>query len=501
MNTKNYILDVLNADSRTKDLAAGIKSAISELLIRPASILMNDIYEKYKDLTDKYDINNENLTKEELSNIASNIFAYIYNGSYAWGIVRIVVSDKVEIVLPADTKFQGANGKYYLPLRATKFTTGSLVQVSGEDGYYTAPIIVVAEGTGSEYNLDENEITGLNTTVKNVIKLTSTKITRGADAMTMTQFRDFVKNTIISRQLLTANGIRGLRKYYDNIRDITVVGYGDDDMGRDEVIGVKYKHRDHNLDFLGKRRADPITVSHVAKYFAGTEEDLDELDIADFTEVPQQFYNYIAKDNNNPDRISTEFLVNDDFTRDPNELITYISTSITLFNSSGNSANATLVNVDGIEKYNTMILRDSNSVNQKVCLVKSISGNVIIFVSSTWSVDYTGGHAQKAITDAQIIGRGWYAAESGYPLGTLIDAMEVRLEDGCVVLGAKTNIFTQNQLFERLIQAGGDKFEDAILKSLTITPITPTPGVSPIPRDDGGTVNVGIVNPAGRSTK
>ena len=106
--------------------------------------------------------------------------------------------------------------------------------------------------------------------------------------------------------------------------------------------------------------------------------------------------------------------------------------------------------------------------------MKNVSGYTTIFVSSTWSVNYTRGTAQKAITDAQILGRGWLAAESGYPLGTLINLREVRIEDGNVVLGTAASIFTQNQLFEKLIQAGGDKFESAVLRSLTIVPIVST---------------------------
>ena len=474
MDIKEYILDTLNSDPQTSDLATGIKSAISELLIKPANILLNDIYNKYIALTEQYNINNENLTADELSNIASNIFAYIYEGSNAWGIVRIGVSDRVEILLPQGTKFQGSNGLYYLPLQAEKFTSGSLTAISGQNGYFTAPIVVVAEASGAQYNLGENEITGVTTTIKNVSRLLGTAITRGADAMTYAQFRDFVKNTIISRQLLTANGIKGLRKYYDNIRDITVVGYGDDEMSRDEVVGVKYKSKDHNLDFLGKTMGNAIRIPHVAKYFVGTEDDINELDMADFAEVSQEFYDFIAKDNNMPGKISSEFLVNDDFTRDPSEMITYISTSITQFSIDGNSANAVLVNTDGIEKYDTIILKDSNNINQKICLVKNVSGYTTIFVSSTWSVNYTRGTAQKAITDAQILGRGWLAAESGYPLGTLINLREVRIEDGNVVLGTAASIFTQNQLFEKLIQAGGDKFESAVLRSLTIVPIVST---------------------------
>ena len=489
MEIRNYILDILNSDARTSDLAVGIKSAISELLIRPAEILLEDIYKKYESLIDQYDINNASLTKEELSQISANIFAYIYDGSYAWGIVRIVVSSKVAIDLPDGTKFQGSNGKNYLPLRAQKFPMGSLVQVAGEDGYYSPPIVIVSEEVGSTSNLDENEIVGLNKTISGAIKITSTKISRGTDAMTITQFREFVKDTIISRQLLTANGIRGLRKYYDHIRDIDVIGYGEDEMGRDEVVGIKYKHRDHNLDFLGKKKNDSVTVAHLAKFYADTEDDVNELDLSDFTEVSQQFYDFVSKDNNMPDRLSTEFLINDDFTRDPNELVLYVATSITLFNTAGNSANATLVNIDGVERYNTMILRDSNNLNQKVCLVKHIDGNTIIFVSSSsWPADYTNGSAQKAITDAQVIGRGWNAGESGYPLGTLVNPQEVRLEDGNVVLGAKYDKFTQNQLFEKLIQAGASAFESAVLQSLSMIPYSQTgkavPGIGVETGDD-----------------
>lgn len=222
--------------------------AIRSLLLSPAVVLAEYSEAQVEALLDRYDLSQ--LTSVTAADILDEIAARYGvsrgNESAASGVLTIIVDEAFPVVIPAGTRFQGAAGTYravnsfaFRTASSSVISTTDRLLIARGDGTYIADINVVAEFTGSIYNLAQGESLEVVDTIEHVLgAYAASDFVGGSDREEGASLISRIQDSFTRPGTESTYGISALIKNpgaFPLVEAVSVVGAGDAEMLRDKV--------------------------------------------------------------------------------------------------------------------------------------------------------------------------------------------------------------------------------------------------------------------------
>lgn len=185
----------------------------------------------------------EEAADDAVDEILSNWFATRKVGEYARVVAYGYATDRVDIDIPATTKFYKTSSLAFILDNegdAYQVAAEELVpqfDSSGEIAGYFFRIPLVSEAVGTSYNIDPGNFATFDDFSSYVTQVMTLEKAQGGDDVESTE--DFIERSetlITVRNLINARSADAvLRDKFDSIRTVTTIGMGDDEMARDLV--------------------------------------------------------------------------------------------------------------------------------------------------------------------------------------------------------------------------------------------------------------------------
>jgi len=220
------------------EMEFGSGSALSDTLVKPSRVLLEPIRRENRAvrnrLTLKYP---SSLLSEEADELLSNLFFTRDQGSYATVTVRIRFQNPVDIQIGSANVAYTASGLRFLPTRAQRITAAAMLMNLDGDLYYF-DTSYRAERPGTSYNIEASAIIGVRGIAAARSATNLLRALPGDESETTSEFVDRAQISIGERSLNTVAGVNGaLFPDFDALRLVQVVGFNDDEMERDVLVG------------------------------------------------------------------------------------------------------------------------------------------------------------------------------------------------------------------------------------------------------------------------
>jgi len=178
------------------------------------------------------------LNEREADNLGANFFVRRKLGGYSVGIARLYyTAPQYALVTPSNPVFDAAGHRFF-PVENQAIMSDRML-FNLEDNLYFFDIVVRAESQGTEYDIEENSLTGIEN-VPSVVKVTNRRaFSDGGDKETTVEFIERVENSLTEKSLVTLRGITArIVDVFESVRLIQVIGFGDPEMNRDIITGI-----------------------------------------------------------------------------------------------------------------------------------------------------------------------------------------------------------------------------------------------------------------------
>lgn len=235
-----------------------------DLLIKAFCILAYDLFTKLSQHLGNYAVTNWTGLSDALVDAYASIWLLSRSpGGVATGRVRIYFSEATSVAIPLGFRVLSSSGLRFVSDSAYSFSENR-IRSQREGNRYYCDITVIAEASGSDYNVGVGAITDIEsafyapwTSVTNQYAFT-----QGANREDNAAFGLRVTESVNTRQLIitAASAETTLRDALPTVLEIEVVGYGDDAMLRDQVhyvmssSGTPYTR----VDFARKTRGNTL---------------------------------------------------------------------------------------------------------------------------------------------------------------------------------------------------------------------------------------------------
>ena len=227
---------------RFPDIDTSLNSPIRDLAINPFKAALTPLIELLNGMERMSNLDNApQMTEEELDAIGNgNYFTPRKTGSKARGEVVVSLSapaDAVSLVVPAGVVFSTDGGLKFATTIRREISRLELYSMYNTSTFlYEVPLIVEAQGVGSQYNVVEGAISIIDNPFSPYIVSATNKVaaTGGADKETNSAYAERIKKFYISRQLGTEPGYASfVHESFPEVRDVLVIGKDHPLMTRD----------------------------------------------------------------------------------------------------------------------------------------------------------------------------------------------------------------------------------------------------------------------------
>jgi len=152
------------------------------------------------------------------------------------------IPETEDLVIPIGAVVSKDNDTRYLVIGGNEFSQSSLPEYYNTDSFmYEIPVIIEAENVGSRYNVEAEEIKTLETEIFGAVNAENkASFENGTDRETNEELVERAKNYYLGIHLGSSDGYKGyVLENFDDVKDVFVVGFGDEMMSRD-VIGEEH---------------------------------------------------------------------------------------------------------------------------------------------------------------------------------------------------------------------------------------------------------------------
>jgi hypothetical protein len=174
-----------------------------------------------------------------VDDLASNVFVDRFIGDLAEGVVQVFYEAPVDREWPAlSVQFTGQGGLAYFNSSDFSITSAQMaLQTSGN--YFYLEVEVQAQTTGTQYNAQPNQITGIVNDPDAVLVANPVAVLGGVNTESNTQLLNRIPNAIAVRDLETNKGISSIiQQNFPYITEIQTIGMGDPEMQRDIFYNI-----------------------------------------------------------------------------------------------------------------------------------------------------------------------------------------------------------------------------------------------------------------------
>jgi hypothetical protein len=221
------------------DLATSEGDAITDLLIKPLTLLWDPVVREIQRIKQSQSFQNASLlTTEEAEALGANIFSDRRPGQTARGPARISFSQPQNVSITPINFVTSKSGLHYFPTETQSIRAEEMLLNVADDGTYYFDINVIAEKAGVEYNVEPNSLVSV-ANVPSAVRVTNLRrFTLGEDDEDAEAYISRARGELTERSLVTLRGISAkLTKSFPEIRRLNTVGFNDPEMQRDILQG------------------------------------------------------------------------------------------------------------------------------------------------------------------------------------------------------------------------------------------------------------------------
>lgn len=220
------------------DMATKDGDAITDLLIKPAMVLMDPVIRENVRIKNAQSFRDpEILTIDEASALGANLFAQISTGDKARGQARIYFAAPQQASISPANFLSSRSGLHFYPTSVQSIRSDEMI-FNVEGSLYYFDVNVEAEGPGDAYNIGPDELVSI-ANITAAVRVTNKRRFRfGIPAETAPEFIGRAEQELSEKSLVTQRGaIAKLTTAFSEISNVAVVGFSDPEMQRDVVRG------------------------------------------------------------------------------------------------------------------------------------------------------------------------------------------------------------------------------------------------------------------------
>jgi hypothetical protein len=221
------------------DIANQEEDAVTDLLNKPATLLWDPIVREIIRVRQNLSFQDPTaMTVEEADALGANFFSTRKRGGLARGPARILFSAPQNVSVSPANFFTSKGGLHFFPTATQSIRMEEMILNVTTDGLYYFDINTIAEDSGTEYNIDPDELISV-ANIGSAVRVTNTrKFRSGLDEENAQQFISRVKQELTERSLVTLRGVAAkLVSGFPEINRLNVIGFNDPEMQRDIIRG------------------------------------------------------------------------------------------------------------------------------------------------------------------------------------------------------------------------------------------------------------------------
>lgn len=470
--TANFLIQLLK--ERNPDIDTRVGTITRDWLITPLSILL----EEYEDITEniaaRQDISNyETLTDAEMDDLAANLFVYRDLGVRPRAEVVLSFNTPTDVFVQAGSIVESGDGtKRYSFINSFRASADVIGSNPVDSLFNTTPIPVESVNPGSEFTVESNELIYMPFAPLGLARVTNPLASQwGSTRETNADLFSRIPTALSSRQIMNNPGTRGeLIRQFRHIKEIFLVGAGDDLMRRDETFS--FANNAGSLlpvsSFYGKVRGDSTNKNRASR-FATLTTTLPN-PASGFLEVSQKEYQGLgSKDDALLSRYDTNVIFEDDFS-DRGE---FVSVETDLSADADATSEISVDNTAFFEVGDLVELSsDDSMVSDQTRTVLSVGASIISLSANVSGLTTADNSIIRRVKRPSSVGGGWIESSNNMTLGTETAGLQALVEDGDLVFQAVNNV-TADEIKDILKEALTDDV-DSNIDSLDVSSIVPS---------------------------
>jgi len=221
------------------DLANQEEDAVTDLLIKPATLLWDPVVREVTRVRQNLSLANPSLmTSEEADALGANFFSTRRRGQFARGPGRILFQSAQNISISPANFFTSKGGLHFFPTEIQSISAGEMILNITSEGLYYFDVNLIAESAGTQYNIGPNELMSVANVPAATRVLNVRRFTFGGTEEGAQQFISRTQQELGERSLVTLRGVAAkLVDSFPELQRLNVVGFNDPEMQRDVLRG------------------------------------------------------------------------------------------------------------------------------------------------------------------------------------------------------------------------------------------------------------------------
>ena len=223
---------------------AGDPSVIRDTFIKPLLLILEPLKREIQAIKRNQSLSDPTvLSDSDADALVANVFDYRTSGRFSTGVARLFFQNPSSQQIEITDTFYTADGLNFFPLNPINISAEEMVY-NRQGSLFFMDVPLRAENEGTEYNIDADQIVGVQG-VYGYVKVTNPRrFQDGATKIDTPSFVAAAREALNERSLVSRRGAnaRIRQQFQGNIRAIQVIGAKDPEMRRDIMVAVGPGH-------------------------------------------------------------------------------------------------------------------------------------------------------------------------------------------------------------------------------------------------------------------
>ena len=226
------------------DVYADDPGALRDVFINPLKIILEPFKREAAAIRKNQSLIDPTvLSDDDADALVANLFDSRDQGGYSVGAARLYFANPTDVRIETANRVYSKSNLNYFPTNPVSLSSESMA-FNRDGSFFFMDIPLRAEKAGSNYNIDKDQIAGIDG-VPNVVKLTNLQaFDGGTDRQDTVAFVTSAEESLTERSLVTRRGATARLNtvFKGAVRSVQVVGAKDQEMRRDLLVASSPGH-------------------------------------------------------------------------------------------------------------------------------------------------------------------------------------------------------------------------------------------------------------------